>query len=67
MDKITGLIALIVIGAPLVIMTLAFSWVMDDERMDTRQHNIDSDIRIYIPSWHRNRRSNNRHDMEGDK
>lgn len=67
MDKITGLIALIVIGAPLVIMTLAFSWVMDDERMDKRQSNIDSDIRIYIPSWHRNRRRNNRHDMEGDK
>lgn len=66
MDKITGLIALIVIGAPLVIMTLAFQWVMDDERMDKGQCNDDSDIRVYHVVRDRKHRSMDRN-YKGDK
>ena len=67
MDKLLGVLAIIVIGSPLIIITLAISWVMDDERIDKRQPNDDSDIRYYIPSWCRRRRSNNRSDMENER
>ena len=60
---IIGLIALLVMGVILIALTLIISWWMN-ERMDNRELDSDNDVRIYVPSWCRSRRSNNRHDME---
>ena len=67
MDKVQGLLAIIVFGSPLIIMTLAICWAMDDERTDKRQSDDDSDIRYYIPSWCWRRRNDNGHDISGEK
>ena len=67
MDKALGLLAIIVLGSPLIIFALAISWAMDDERTDKRQSDDDSDIRYYIPSWCRRRRNNNGHSKKGEE
>jgi len=71
MDKIVGLCITIFVGLPLTIVSMVISWWMDDDRdiqgLYTGEHGMDSDVRIYVPVRCRNRRRNNRHDMEGDK
>ena len=67
MDKIIGLLTVIFVGFPLTIITMIISWGMNhelDNGCDQGQLDRDSDIRIYVPSRIRNRRSNNRHDKE---
>lgn len=71
MDKIIGLLTVIFVGLPLTIVSMVISWWLDDDRdiqgLYTREHGMDSDVRIYVPVRRRNRRRNNGHDMEGDK
>ena len=64
MDKFFGVLFVIVVGSPLIIITLAISWALRDERMDERQSDDDSDVRIYIPSWIWSRRSDHGHDKK---
>ena len=59
MDMILGVFTTVFVGVPLTIICLAISWWMN-ERIDDN----DDDTRIYVPSWCRNRRSNNGHDKE---
>lgn len=71
MDKVLGLFTTVFLGIPLVVVTMVICWWMDDERTDKgtdkRQPDNDTDIRIYIPRRCRNRRSNNRSDMENER
>ena len=67
MDKIMGLFVTIFVGIPIMVVALIISWWMDCERTDKGQPDNDSDLRLYIPSWCRSRRRNNRHDMENGR
>lgn len=64
MDKIVGLCITIFIGIPLMVVSMVISWWMEHERDIEGQPDNDSDVRYYVPSRCRSRRSNNRHDME---
>ena len=46
MDKFFGVLFVIVVGSPLIIITLAISWVMNDE-MDKGKHDDDRDVKLY--------------------
>ena len=65
MDKLYGLLFVLVIGSPLIIITLAISWVMNDE-MDKGKHDDDSDVRLYHVVRDRKHRSMDRN-HKGDK
>ena len=67
MDKALGIVTVLFVGLPMVVMSLLVSWVMDDERLDKRQPDNDSDIRIYVPSWYWNRGGLARHYKRGEK
>jgi len=60
MDKILGIFTTIFIGVPLTVISFLISRYMDDEGRDTEQLNNDNDMRVYVPSRCRDRRSNNR-------
>lgn len=64
MDKIVGLCITIFIGIPLMVVSMVISWWMEHERDIEGQPDNDSDVHLYIPSRCRNRRRNNRQDME---
>ena len=67
MDKVLGLVALLVVGVPLVVLSFCISWLMDDEEFSSRELHHDGDIRIYIPSKCRRNRGDNRHDNDFKK
>ena len=60
MDKLLGVLTTLFVGVPLTVISFLISRYMDDERGDSEQLNNDSDMRIYVPSWDRNRGGNNR-------
>ena len=66
MNKIMGLLMTIFVGFPLTVISMIISWWMN-EGMDKGQPDNDSDLRLYIPSWCRSRRSNDRHDKGDEK
>ena len=64
MDKILGLFTALFVGIPLIIISMLICWVMNDERRNTKQSAIDLDMRVYVPSWNRDRRGRNGHDLQ---
>ena len=60
MDKILGIFTTIFVGVPLTVISFLISRYFDDEGRDTEQLNNDNDMRIYVPSRCRNRRSGER-------
>lgn len=66
MDKFFGVLFVIVVGSPLIIITLAISWVMNDE-MDEGQPDDDSDVRIYRVVRDRKHRGVDGHNKEQEE
>ena len=70
MDKGLILGAVIFVWLPIIGMALLISWVMDGDNdgMDKGKSDSDCDLRIYVPSWCRDRGGNKREDklMETD-
>ena len=64
MDKILGIFTTIFVGLPLTVISMVFSWVMNDEGRNNKQSAIDLDMRVYVPSWDRDRRGRNGHDLQ---
>lgn len=62
MDKATMLLGLILIATPLVVLTLGIGWLMDDDGMDKRERNRDSDVSAHVHDGIRSGRSDNGHD-----
>ena len=60
MNKELLIIGLVLIGVPIVVLTLGIGWLMNDER----EPDIDLDMRIYVPSRCRDRSCDNRHDKQ---
>ena len=60
MDKTIMLAGLIFISLPVVVLTLMIGMIMNDDRNNKGQSDIDLDMRLYIPSWCRDRSSNHR-------
>lgn len=64
MDKILGLFTALFVGIPLIIISMLICWGMDDERCNNKQSGTDLDMRFYVPSWDRDRRGRNGHDLQ---
>ena len=57
----------ILIGGIVATISFAVGVICESERSNTRQHNTDSDIRLYIPVRDRSRSSSERSDKPVDK
>lgn len=70
MDKIKLLLLVLVLCVVAVVFTLFIGWLMDDDRCNKRRNkrklDDDTDTRLYVPSWCRSGRRDNRHD-QGDE
>ena len=66
MDKFFGVLFVIVVGSPLVIITLAISWVMNDE-MDKGKYDDDRDVKLYHVMRDRKHRGVDRHNKEQEE
>lgn len=67
MDKALVLTALLLIATPIVVLTLGIGWLMDDDRMDKRECNRDSDVPAHVHNGIRSRWSNSRCDKRMGK
>ena len=66
MDKGLILGAVIFVWLPIIGMALLISWVMDGDKdgMDKGKSDSDSDLRIYVPSWCRDRSKHERNNKQ---
>ena len=67
MEKFYFLLLVIALCVIAVAFTLWIGWLMDDDRDNKGKLDDDTDTRLYVPSWCRSGRGNNRHDKENKR